>query len=119
MKFSSIFRSLLSEQGLTQQSIAKKLNTTQQTVSRWINGQNEPDLKMLNSLADIFNCSVDYLLGREDDFGFIQTTGEDYTSSEKRIISIYRGLSEREREIFDNLVNSFDDNAEIKKSSRA
>ncbi|MBR3803908.1 MAG: helix-turn-helix transcriptional regulator [Clostridia bacterium] len=94
MKFSSIFRSLLSEQGFTQQSIANKLNTTQQTVSRWINGQNEPDLKMLNSLADIFNCSVDYLLGREDDFGVIAGNSNlALTSNESEMLSYFKLLS--------------------------
>lgn len=94
MKFSSIFRSLLSEQGLTQQLIAKKLNTTQQTVSRWINGQNEPDLKMLNSLADIFNCSVDYLLGREDDFGIIAGNGSavTFTKEQSELLAVFNLL---------------------------
>ena len=94
MKFSSIFRNLLSEHGFTQQSIANKLNTTQQTVSRWINGQNEPDLKMLNSLADIFNCSIDYLLGREDDFGVIAGNGNamTFTKEQNELLSVFNLL---------------------------
>lgn len=120
MNFALNFKNLLLEKDFTQQFMAKKLNTTQQTVSRWINGQNEPDLATLIKLADIFNCSVDYLLGREDDFGIINSNESEYTSAEKRIIAIYRALTEREKVLFDNLVNSFEDsNSNSKKSSRA
>ena len=112
-------KELREEKNLSQLEVAKGVETSQRNIGRWESGANEPTSSFIIKLANFFNCSIDYLLGREDDFGFIQTTGEDYTSSEKRIISIYRGLSEREREIFDNLVNSFDDKAETKKSSRA
>ena len=105
--------------GLTQKNIAEKLGCNQTAVGKYEREELEPNIEVLCKLAEMFNCSIDYLVCREDDFGFIQTTGEDYTSAEKRIISIYRSLSEREKALFDNLVNSFDDNAEIKKSSRA
>ena len=112
-------KELREEKNLSQLDVAKGIETSQRNIGRWENGTNEPTSSFILKLANYFNCTVDYLLGREDDFGFIQTTGEDYTSAEKRIISIYRGLSEREKALFDNLVNSFDDKAEIKKSSRA
>ncbi|MBR3803907.1 MAG: helix-turn-helix transcriptional regulator [Clostridia bacterium] len=103
----------------SQKELALKINLSPNIICEYEKGRSQPTIETLIKLSGIFNCSIDYLVGNEDDFGFIQTTGEDYTSSEKRIISIYRGLSEREREIFDNLVNSFDDKAETKKSSRA
>ncbi|MBR3803910.1 MAG: helix-turn-helix transcriptional regulator [Clostridia bacterium] len=117
--YGAILKSLREERKLTQTEVAKQIGLTQRMVSKYECEIVEMNFETLIKFANFFNCSIDYLLGREDDFGFIQITGEDYTSSEKRIISIYRGLSEREREIFDNLVNSFDDKAEIKKSSRA
>ena len=119
MKFTLNFKNLMIENGYTQQSIALKLNTTQQTVSRWLKGQNEPDLIALYKLADIFNCSVDYLLGREDDFGIIKSDVNEYTSAEKRIISIYRSLTEREKALFDNLVNSFEDTVQSNKKKQS
>ena len=65
MSFSINLRTLLSEKSLTQKVIAENFNTTQQTVSRWLNGQNEPDITTLIKLADFFEVSVDYLIGRE------------------------------------------------------
>ncbi len=110
---------LREENGLTQQELAERLSRKKASVCDWEKGRCEPSIFDLIKLAEIFNCSVDYLLGREDDFGFIQSSADEYTSAEKRIISIYRGLSEREKTLFDNLVNSFDDNLQKEKSSRA
>ena len=42
------------------------LNISQNTVSRYENGIREADYDMLITLADYFNVSVDYLLGRTD-----------------------------------------------------
>ena len=59
MNFLINLRELINERSLTQKVIAENFNTTQQTVSRWLNGQNEPDITTLIKLADFFNVSVD------------------------------------------------------------
>lgn len=57
---------LRKEKGLTQEDIASRITISPQAVSKWENGNSEPDLDTLNKLADILNCSVDSLLGREE-----------------------------------------------------
>ena len=52
--------------GLLQQELAKKLNISDSTLSGWENGKFEPDQKNLFALAEIFEVSIDYLLGRTD-----------------------------------------------------
>ena len=32
---------------------------------------NEPNLDQLKVFSDFFNCTIDYLIGREDEFGSI------------------------------------------------
>lgn len=56
---------LRKEKGLTQEDIASKITISPQAVSKWENGNSEPDLDTLDKLADILGCSVDELLGRE------------------------------------------------------
>lgn len=51
---------------LTQRAIAEKLGISQPSYIRYENGQSEPTLKNLVKLADLFDVSVDFLLGRED-----------------------------------------------------
>ena len=57
---------LRKEKGLTQEEVANKIVISPQAVSKWENGNSEPDLNTLNQLADIFDVSVDELLGREN-----------------------------------------------------
>ena len=52
--------------GITQVKLAIGLNTTQNTISRYENGKNEPGIRELIQIADYFNISIDYLLGRTD-----------------------------------------------------
>lgn len=56
---------LRKEKGLTQEEVASRIVISPQAVSKWENGNSEPDLNTLNQLADIFEVSVDELLGRE------------------------------------------------------
>lgn len=49
---------------MTQQQLAARLSLAKSTISQYENNINEPDLKTLVELADIFEVSVDYLLGR-------------------------------------------------------
>lgn len=44
-----------------------ELHTTQNTISRYETGEREPGIEELIKIADFFNISVDYLLGRTDD----------------------------------------------------
>ena len=50
--------------GLSQVELAKKLSVTKQTVSNWENDNILPSIDMLTKLADYFNVSCDYILGR-------------------------------------------------------
>ena len=49
---------------LTQREVAKYLSMAQPSYIRYENGTSEPSLETLVKLADLFDVSVDYLLGR-------------------------------------------------------
>lgn len=57
---------LRTEKHLYQKDIANLLNIAISTYSYWESGFNEPDQKSLIKLADFYNVSVDYLLGRTE-----------------------------------------------------
>ena len=54
------------EKNLYQGDLAKILNVAQTTVSGWENGSRTPDNDMLMTLANYFDVSTDYLLGRSE-----------------------------------------------------
>lgn len=69
--FAVALRALMSEKPITtQEKLAEVTGKTRQTVSQYVNGISEPGYDTLVKIADFFNVSVDYLLGRSD----IQTT---------------------------------------------
>lgn len=48
----------------TQDSLGKLLGVSQQTIGSWESGRTSPDKESLKLLADVFNCSVDWLLNK-------------------------------------------------------
>lgn len=92
-------KELRENQNKTQEEIAKAINTSQRNISRWENETNEPTTSFLEKLATYFNCSIDYLVGREDDFGNIVVTGNSadvpaLTKEEKWLLDLFRKLDE-------------------------
>ena len=53
--------------GKSQNAICKDLGISKQKLSNWKTGYTEPDLRALVTLADYFDVSVDYLLGRGEE----------------------------------------------------
>lgn len=52
--------------GMTQGELGKKVNKGESTVRMWELGKSEPDNETLKILADLFNVTTDYLLGRDE-----------------------------------------------------
>lgn len=66
-KFGTRFKELREEARLNQVQVAEALNIIKQTVSRYEKNQREPEYHDLIRIADFFNVSLDYLLGRTDE----------------------------------------------------
>lgn len=59
-------RDLRIKHNLTQQQLADKFNISQSTVKMIEANERRPGLDLLVKMADFFNVSTDYLLGRTD-----------------------------------------------------
>lgn len=59
-------KQLREENKITQMQLAQKLNKTQQTISLYENGTNEPDLDGYILLSNLFNCSIEYIAGKSN-----------------------------------------------------
>lgn len=62
--FSTIFKRKRTELSLSQEEIAYLLGVNRSTVSNWENREILPDIATLIKIADLFQCTIDYLLGR-------------------------------------------------------
>lgn len=62
--FSERLKDLRNEKELTQRELARLLELSSSTIAMYETGQRMPDPETLQKLADFFNVTVDYLLGR-------------------------------------------------------
>lgn len=62
--FSEALKSLRENNGYTQEQLAKSLHVTKATISHYELGASNPSIDMLIQIADIFDVSLDYLMGR-------------------------------------------------------
>ena len=60
-------RDLREDNDITQNQIASILNVKQNTYSQYENGKREVPIDILWKLADYYNVSIDYLVGRQND----------------------------------------------------
>lgn len=58
-------RDLREDNDITQNQIALMLNVKQNTYSQYENGKREVPINILWKLADFYDVSIDYLVGRE------------------------------------------------------
>lgn len=60
-------KQLREENDITQEELAKKLNLSSKgIVSMYEKEDRKPSLEILVKLSEIFNCSIDYILGKSD-----------------------------------------------------
>lgn len=83
--FAVRLRKLIHDKNITQDVLAQQINKSRQTVSQYVNGESEPVYTTLVKIADFFQVSTDYLLGR--------TNTKSVSGTEQAVIA-YTGLSE-------------------------
>lgn len=59
-------KTLRENAGKQQKELAIDLGVSQPTISDWESGRKVPSAKSTEKLADYFNVSIDYLLGRDN-----------------------------------------------------
>ncbi|WP_142415465.1 helix-turn-helix domain-containing protein [Hathewaya massiliensis] len=85
---------------LTQEQLGEKVHVTKQSVSKWENGTNLPEPPILNELAKIFDCTVDYLLGNTDVRNRLESSLFDGTGHTSKALN----------KLFDNEKEGIDEN---------
>lgn len=86
-------------EGKKQRDIADYLKITQSTYSKWEQGISEPSSHQLIKLADFYNVTTDFLLGRQNyETGVIEIKNE-LAPIENNIINMYRKLDERRQHL--------------------
>ena len=82
--FSKILKELRKEKGYTQMKLASI-------------GESEPDNAVLCKIAELFDVSIDYLLGIQPDSSKSKTEQDSFDSTEKELIKFYRLLDDEDK----------------------
>ena len=100
------FRKLRLDNNYSQTQLAKKLKVHQTAISQWELGKSFPDILTMQKLADIYDVSIAYILGRENSRNGHVALPED----EERLLQNYRSLGTEEK----NTVQDFIENKKQK-----
>lgn len=85
---------LRKQKGLSQKEFAEFLKISPGNLCEWEKGRIEPSVEFLNIIADYFDVSIDYLVGRTDDF---DVTRNKFMPEEEKLLQYFRGMSETEK----------------------
>ena len=85
---------LRKEKGLNQVGLGLKLNVSQKMISAYESGTHQPSIDTLIQISNLFNVSVDYILGISN----IRMSAEKFskdnlTNSEIELLNIFKELS--------------------------
>lgn len=67
MTFGEKIQKLRKEKGLSQEELSCQLDVSRQAISKWENDNGYPETEKIVRMSKIFNVTLDYLLGEEND----------------------------------------------------
>lgn len=85
--------------GLSQYTFANKFGVAQSTVGSWEAGKREPNFDTMQKLADFFDVTVDFLLGRSDIKKEPTVKDDGLPSLEKEFIEKFSKLTPGQKEL--------------------
>ena len=92
---SNRIRELRLTAGITQTELARLIGVNQSAVGKYERAELEPNIELLKKLSNIFECSIDYLVGYTDDFGNITIKSEksdELSPDSKELLNIFNAL---------------------------
>lgn len=98
---------LREESGISQQKLADAVRVSQPSIYKYENQNIEPDITTLSAMADYFNTSIDYIVGRTDERRPIEHTETfQLNHYEAELITGVRCLSDKERACVEHVVRT-------------
>lgn len=95
---------LRTEKKISQQHLAGILGISQQSINKYENHNVEPDISILIAIAEYFNTTIDYLVGRNDNQNLLEINLSEH---EKKLITKYRKLNGSEKVCVDTLIETY------------
>lgn len=101
--FSLILKELTESRGISQKWLADEANTTEATISRYINGIHQPNIKLVISVAKALGVSVDYLLGLTS----MESSNDDSNDELRMLVKMYSRASDRDKKLLWQILEDY------------
>ena len=95
--FGERLKSARMKSGITQKEAAKIFNITERAYQNYEMNKSTPNVALLLTIANYFNISIDYLLGREVS---LENTVQSLTPEEKLLLTAFRKNSDMKSAVF-------------------
>lgn len=103
MVFSEKIKELREEADLSQKELADRLKISQSAITKLENNLREPTGSTLIAYADYFDVSLDYLVGRDNNFKVLQN---EISENEKELLVKIRKLGPIQRNTLLIMINA-------------
>ena len=101
-------RKIRIERNVTQEKLGNAIDVSQQSINKYENHGIEPDIRTMTAIADYFDISVDYLIGRtEISHVYEHLTPHDLNEDESALIAHYRQLAPAEKDSIKFVINNY------------
>lgn len=109
-----IIKTLRKQNNLSQSDFATAMGYSRPLIANWERNERDPDTQALLKIANYFNVSLDYLLGREDYYGnpyyknsnLSKSTPNSLPNDEQLLLDYYRRLAPKNKTMLFNLMKN-------------
>lgn len=103
----SVFRSnlqqLMDSYGFLQRDFARELNLSTTSISRYLSGLSTPDLVSVWRIADYFDVTIDWLLGR------MPSRFDSIPDKQREVLNKYSAANPSDRLVIDTILQKYND----------
>lgn len=97
------FDFLIKSNGFTAREVAERIGTSEANISRYLSATRTPDIQMISAVADLFEVSMDWLIGRSGD-----TEISEISADAVKVAVLYSIASADDKHIIDLILNKYD-----------
>lgn len=99
MEFGDRIKLLREKHELTQEQLANKVGISRAALAKYEKNNREPDFKTMKQIAEFFDVSIDYLLGREQKSEIVIDIKEMLEDTKRKATWGGEELDEEQREL--------------------
>ena len=101
-------RKLRENAAISQKQLAEIIGVSQQSINKYENHNIEPDIETLIRIADYFDTTVDYLIGRHDRYDKADNNAVyELSGQEFAVVSKFRNLTHKQKKCVITVIDSY------------